>query len=596
MAIDTIKFKRGVKSKLNNLSYGEPAYISDENELYIGTENGVEKITRNKEVAELSSQLEHIVKKEVNILDYGADLTGTVDSSDAIQRAINEGVRVMSPPGKVLIKKPIVVHNKNGFHFECSSTQGVEFITDVDLTLDKKALPLTLEGYDNVNAFFVLTFYDGENNRVNYPARNMTFKNISFKSSSPNNSAFHAYGLAHCNFRDIVGENLNSLFRFENINKDTSRFYYLDFNNCRSIRNKYHIFLDEMQDGQSVYGSTWQIQNNNLTRCENGFLLYGLVYVDIIGSGIDQQKQGSYGFVIKNSHALNISSCALEVRYQGNGGAEDLNAGCGFINIYNSSVQFDSCYFAGGDKNGKGTGNVSDYGIPTFSIIDMNSSVIFNNMWIDCAKSTNLTNRYPITLKNGSYLLFNKIKNTTFQDFEVHDNCFVNIQKDNGNVEIKKGDTHAGAKIVGYDNLLDSYDDTTLVGSAISNNLTLNSLTSTRVYKSNPSSFENGTTITDVKVQMNYPINDRWGIIKVFRVGTYIEQIYTNNSNRYFIRISTDGGTSWKEWQELVAYHGGTTRPTSAYLYPGKMFYDENIKKPIWYNGTNWTDAQGNNV
>lgn len=59
MAIDTIKFKRGVKSKLNNLSYGEPAYISDENELYIGTEDGVEKITRNKEVAELSSQLEH---------------------------------------------------------------------------------------------------------------------------------------------------------------------------------------------------------------------------------------------------------------------------------------------------------------------------------------------------------------------------------------------------------------------------------------------------------------------------------------------------------------------------------------------------------
>lgn len=62
MAIDTIKFKRGVKSKLNNLSYGEPAYISDENELYIGTEDGVEKITRNKEVAELSSQLEHIAQ------------------------------------------------------------------------------------------------------------------------------------------------------------------------------------------------------------------------------------------------------------------------------------------------------------------------------------------------------------------------------------------------------------------------------------------------------------------------------------------------------------------------------------------------------
>ena len=59
MTTHTIKFKRGIKSKLNELSYGEPAYISDENELYIGTEDGVEKITRNKEVAELNSQLEH---------------------------------------------------------------------------------------------------------------------------------------------------------------------------------------------------------------------------------------------------------------------------------------------------------------------------------------------------------------------------------------------------------------------------------------------------------------------------------------------------------------------------------------------------------
>ena len=50
MATDTIKFKRGNKNKLDKLSYGEPAYISDEGELYIGTESGVEKLTRNKEV------------------------------------------------------------------------------------------------------------------------------------------------------------------------------------------------------------------------------------------------------------------------------------------------------------------------------------------------------------------------------------------------------------------------------------------------------------------------------------------------------------------------------------------------------------------
>lgn len=63
MATDTIKFKRGTKNKLDKLSYGEPAFISDEGELYIGTESGVEKLTRNKEVEELSSQLAQQIKQ-----------------------------------------------------------------------------------------------------------------------------------------------------------------------------------------------------------------------------------------------------------------------------------------------------------------------------------------------------------------------------------------------------------------------------------------------------------------------------------------------------------------------------------------------------
>ena len=96
MTTDTIKFKRGVKSKLNNLSYGEPAYISDENELYIGTENGVEKITHNKEVAELSSQLAQntnnlsiLNKEKINILSY-SDYVIDNNWTEAIKKALEE--------------------------------------------------------------------------------------------------------------------------------------------------------------------------------------------------------------------------------------------------------------------------------------------------------------------------------------------------------------------------------------------------------------------------------------------------------------------------------------------------------------------------
>lgn len=115
MAIDTIKLKRGVKSKLNNLSYGEPAYISDENELYIGTENGVEKITRNKEVAELSSQLADIKNKsEINVKDFGAiggienNINDTRAFLECFEYANNNHKNIIIPEGEYYINNTLV--------------------------------------------------------------------------------------------------------------------------------------------------------------------------------------------------------------------------------------------------------------------------------------------------------------------------------------------------------------------------------------------------------------------------------------------------------------------------------------------------------
>ena len=110
MATDTIKFKRGVKSKLNNLSYGEPAFISDENELYIGTESGIEKLTSNKEVKELSSQLtqnENVLSTVNNALkniSYDVTMLGVkgdgTDETEIIQNIIDsmpEGCTLLFP-------------------------------------------------------------------------------------------------------------------------------------------------------------------------------------------------------------------------------------------------------------------------------------------------------------------------------------------------------------------------------------------------------------------------------------------------------------------------------------------------------------------
>ena len=123
MTTHTIKFKRGVKSKLNNLSYGEPAYISDEGELYIGTENGVEKLTNNKKVKELSSQLAQIENGVtdivLNVKMFGVRGDGS-NETQAIQNVIDNapvGSTVLFPAGgsfkldRLNITKSITIHS-----------------------------------------------------------------------------------------------------------------------------------------------------------------------------------------------------------------------------------------------------------------------------------------------------------------------------------------------------------------------------------------------------------------------------------------------------------------------------------------------------
>ena len=129
MTTDTIKFKRGMKNKLNELAYGEPAYISDEGELYIGTESGVEKLTSNKEVKELSSQLDTIETNKLNkddkikssqlAIDSNANKIKLINLSDEVQQALTGNAPALSViPNKSITLEKIgfVTTGKNLFN------------------------------------------------------------------------------------------------------------------------------------------------------------------------------------------------------------------------------------------------------------------------------------------------------------------------------------------------------------------------------------------------------------------------------------------------------------------------------------------------
>lgn len=60
-----IKFRRGLKKNIPNLSHGEPAFVTDEKELYIGTQSGNVKLTSKAEVENIKTQLDKTIKFKI---------------------------------------------------------------------------------------------------------------------------------------------------------------------------------------------------------------------------------------------------------------------------------------------------------------------------------------------------------------------------------------------------------------------------------------------------------------------------------------------------------------------------------------------------
>lgn len=75
-------------------------------------------------------------------------------------------------------------------------------------------------------------------------------------------------------------------------------------------------------------------------------------------------------------------------------------------------------------------------------------------------------------------------------------------------------------------------------------------------------------------------------------------QLFTcyNSKNQYVRFVKSDG--TWTNFEIIPKLWSGLTsdRPTGALRIVGMCYFDHNLLKPIWWDGTNWRDAIGNIV
>lgn len=65
---------------------------------------------------------------------------------------------------------------------------------------------------------------------------------------------------------------------------------------------------------------------------------------------------------------------------------------------------------------------------------------------------------------------------------------------------------------------------------------------------------------------------------------------FPNSNNNSIFKRRYDGG-NWSAWTSITPINNSVNRDEAKYL--GQVYFDTTLNKPIWYNGTNWVDANG---
>lgn len=161
-----IKIRRGLKDRLPELSYGEPAFVSDEGELYIGTETENVKLTSKSEINTINSQLDNKASKKnvteiINVSSLGLDNTGIKDITSKLQEIFNNrnNITLYFPSGTYRIDGNLKVCDNKNFKiigenyrtvkFNCYAQQGTVF--NMSATSLENEIHVTFENISFIN-------------------------------------------------------------------------------------------------------------------------------------------------------------------------------------------------------------------------------------------------------------------------------------------------------------------------------------------------------------------------------------------------------------------------------------------------------------
>ena len=250
-----------------------------------------------------------ILGSVANVLDYGADPTGAVDSTTSIQAAVATGNSVFIPAGSYKINAAIT---PVGNQIIYGAGQNLTFI---------KASVVGQNGFTVLNKSFV-------------ELRDMTIQNT---ASTPTGKGIYIQGGGNCFVTQVLVQSFFHGFNFRSTGS-------LQINRCYSTENSSHGFLLDT-DGSTPSINIWIRDCYSTANTGDGICVVGLVtgiYLDTLELALNTAN--GIEFIVDGSGAPSDFFCTKLVC--------DANGNSGYL--INSGVS--QCYFNNCWSSNRGSG------------------------------------------------------------------------------------------------------------------------------------------------------------------------------------------------------------------------------------------------